>query len=242
MVTRGQVGAPGENSGGAPFGPQVGRVVPGCIPGCGPSSPRVLHRVSVAWISPDRHLFRPCGQLVAPGSPGEPAPARPSRQVVPALSTVLARNASGPRAGPRESPSRAPSRPLRTPRGRPRRDTSGTLPRRPPPTSDATSDAAPGDPAAPRVPPPRRPAHPGATRPHPGASGVRARPAPGADPAPLRRPASRAPPRCRTRGGLPTTPSPPVVRAVPTETPRARPHAAVGPSVGRVRGCGGRVA
>lgn len=56
VVTRGQIAAPGENYGGGPFGPQIGRVVPGCIPGCGSSSPRVLHRVIVAWISPDRRV------------------------------------------------------------------------------------------------------------------------------------------------------------------------------------------
>src|SRR4051812_46450934 len=44
-ATRGQLGAPGDNSGTAPFGPQEGRVVPGCIPGCGCSCTRVLHRV-----------------------------------------------------------------------------------------------------------------------------------------------------------------------------------------------------
>lgn len=44
-ATRGQLGAPGDNSGTAPFGPQEGRLVPGCIPGCGCSCTRVLHRV-----------------------------------------------------------------------------------------------------------------------------------------------------------------------------------------------------
>ncbi|MDR6597402.1 hypothetical protein J2S66_005786 [Saccharothrix longispora] len=68
--TRGQLGAPGENSRGAPFGPQEGRVVPGFIPGCGRGCTRVLHRVIVVWISPDGAFCRGCGQLVAAGAPG----------------------------------------------------------------------------------------------------------------------------------------------------------------------------
>lgn len=69
-VTRGQIGAPGENYGCGPFGPQGGRVVPGCIPGCGLSSPRVLHRVIVAWISPGGGRRRGCGQVGSRSSPG----------------------------------------------------------------------------------------------------------------------------------------------------------------------------
>lgn len=44
-ATRGQLGAPGDNSWTAPFGPQEGRLVPGCVPGCRCGCPRVLHRV-----------------------------------------------------------------------------------------------------------------------------------------------------------------------------------------------------
>ncbi|RKT71533.1 hypothetical protein DFJ66_4826 [Saccharothrix variisporea] len=90
VVTRGQIAAPGENYGGGPFGPQMSRVVPSAIPGCGSSSPRVLHRVIVARISPDRCFWRPCGQFVARGSPAEPrahpplaAPTTPPRSPPP---------------------------------------------------------------------------------------------------------------------------------------------------------------
>ncbi|MBB4969283.1 hypothetical protein F4559_006642 [Saccharothrix violaceirubra] len=61
--TRGQLGAPGDNSAAVHSHPQIRRVVPGCIPGCGAGCPRVLHRAGVARISSKVCRFLPVDRI-----------------------------------------------------------------------------------------------------------------------------------------------------------------------------------
>lgn len=174
VVTRGQIAAPGENYGGAPFGPQLSRVVPGCIPGCGPSCTRVLHRVIVAWISPDQCFSRPVDNVEAAGSPAQHPPPpgfRPGFEPPPSPFPGPPDGRRGPGSGPPRAPSGPPRRARPGPSGTrvravrgPAAPGCGTDPRRPHPGAPRSTAGRT------RVPDGSARAAPGCRTPHPGAA------------------------------------------------------------------------